>query len=183
MSEEMLIEHCSPTLAGIKTGSLFSCKIKNIEDVKKSIRKWNRLLAKKGLRILPIRYRKGRVLIYVYRPAYLMRDLGDTMAREILDARGYVCKNPEACIAHLVKNLAASEDFPHEIGLFLGYPPEDVKGFIENKAEGFKCVGYWKVYGDEAKAKSLFKKYKKCTDIYSRRFAEGRPLERLAVVG
>lgn len=183
MSEEMLIEHCSPTLAGIKTGSLFSCKADHIEDVKKTIRALNRLLAKKGLRILPIRYRKGRVLIYVYRPAYLMRDLGDTTAREILDARGYACENPEACIARLVKNLAVSDDFPHEIGLFLGYPPEDVRGFIENKAEGFKCVGYWKVYGDEAKAKRLFEKYKKCTDVYSRHFAEGSPLERLTVVG
>lgn len=28
MSEELIIEHCSPTLAGIKTGSLFSVKIK-----------------------------------------------------------------------------------------------------------------------------------------------------------
>ena len=88
MSEEMLIEHCSPTLAGIKTGSLFSCKADNIDDIKRTIRALNRMLSKKGLRILPIRYRKGRVLIYVYRPAYLMRDLGNTMAREILDARG-----------------------------------------------------------------------------------------------
>jgi hypothetical protein len=183
MSEEMLIEHCSPTLAGIKTGSLFSCRTDRINDVKKTIRILNRMLAKKGLRILPLRYRKGRVLIYVYRPAYLTRDLGDTIAREILDERGYACENPEACVAHLIRNLAASDDFPHEIGLFLGYPPEDVKGFIENKAEGFKHVGYWKVYGDEAKAKVLFEKYKKCTDVYSRHFAKGRSLERLTVVG
>jgi hypothetical protein len=183
MSEKMLIEHCSPTLAGIKTGSLFSCKAENINDVKKTIRALNRLLAKKGLRILPLRYRKGRVLVYVYRPAYLTRDLGDTMAREILNERGYSCKNTEACVAHLKRILADAEDFPHEIGLFLGYPPEDVRGFIENKAEGFKFVGYWKVYGDETKAKHLFEKYKKCTDVYSRHFAGGKPLERLTVVG
>jgi hypothetical protein len=65
MSEEMLIEHCSPTLAGIKTGSLFSCRTDRINDVKKTIRILNRMLAKKGLRILPIPYRKGRALIYV----------------------------------------------------------------------------------------------------------------------
>lgn len=183
MSEKMLIEHCSPTLAGIKTGSLFSCKAEHIDDVKKTIRALNRLLIHKGLRILPIRYRKGRVLIYVYRPAYLSRDLEDTMAREILDARGYDCGNPEACVARLIKNMAFSDDFPHEIGLFLGYPPEDVRGFIENKAEGFKYVGYWKVYGDEERAINLFEKYKKCTDIYSRRFAAGSSLDRLTIVG
>ena len=109
MSEEMLIEHCSPTLAGIKTGSLFSCKADNMEDIRRTIRALNRMLGKKGLRILPIRYRKGRALIYVYRPAYLSRDLGDTTAREILDAKGYVCENAEACIARLVKNLAMSD--------------------------------------------------------------------------
>ena len=26
------------------------------------------------------------------------------------------------------------DEFPHDIGLFLGYPPEDVLGFITNKA-------------------------------------------------
>ena len=26
MSEEMVIKHCSPTLAGLKTGSMFTCE-------------------------------------------------------------------------------------------------------------------------------------------------------------
>ena len=44
-----------------------------------------------------------------------------------------------------------SGDFPHEVGLFLSYPPEDVKGFINHRAGGFKCAGLWKVCGDEEK--------------------------------
>ena len=40
----------------------------------------------------------------------------------------------------------AGGDFPHEIGLLLGYPPEDVSGFIENGGKNFLCSGYWKVY-------------------------------------
>ena len=39
------------------------------------------------------------------------------------------------------------------MGLLLSYPPEDVKGFIDHRAGGFKCAGLWKVYGDEAAAK------------------------------
>ena len=35
----------------------------------------------------------------------------------------------------------------------LGYPAEDVQGFIENETKECKCVGCWKVYGDEEKAK------------------------------
>ena len=46
------------------------------------------------------------------------------------------------------------------MGLLLSYPPEDVKGFIDHRAGGFKCAGLWKVYGDEEKARSLFAKYK-----------------------
>ena len=46
-----------------------------------------------------------------------------------------------------------SGEFPHEVGLFLSYPPEDVKGFIDHRANDFKCAGLWKVYGDEEKAR------------------------------
>ena len=53
-----------------------------------------------------------------------------------------------------------SGEFPHEVGLFLSYPPEDVKGFIAHRANDFKCAGLWKVYGNEEKARSLFAKYK-----------------------
>ena len=74
-----------------------------------------------------------------------------------------------------------SGEFPHEVGLFLSYPPEDVKGFIDHRANGFKYAGLWKVYGDEKKARSLFAKYKKCTEIYCALWQSGSKLEQLAV--
>ena len=74
-----------------------------------------------------------------------------------------------------------SGEFPHEVGLFLGYPPEDVKGFIDHRANDFKCAGLWKVYGDEEKARSLFEKYRKCTEIYCTLWQSGLKLEQLAV--
>lgn len=58
-----------------------------------------------------------------------------------------------------------SGEFPHEVGLFLSYPPEDVKGFIAHRANDFKCAGLWKVYGNEEKARSLFAKYKMHGDL------------------
>ena len=54
-------------------------------------------------------------------------------------------------------------------------------GFIKNRAEGCKCAGCWKVYGDVAAAKELFAKYKKCTDVYCAMFARGQSIERLTV--
>ena len=74
-----------------------------------------------------------------------------------------------------------SGEFPHEVGLFLSYPPEDVKGFIDHRANCFKCAGLWKVYSDEEKARSLFEKYRKCTEIYCALWQSGSKLERLAV--
>ena len=59
--------------------------------------------------------------------------------------------------------------------------PEDVKGFIENRAANYKLSGLWKVYGDEKKAKELFAKYKKCTDIYCERYEAGCGIAELAV--
>ena len=72
-------------------------------------------------------------------------------------------------------------EFPHEVGLFLSYPPEDVKGFIENRAANAKCTGVWKVYGDEWQARQTFAKYKKCTQVYCERWQSGSGLDKLAV--
>lgn len=102
----------------------------------------------------------------------------------LLEERGYpVGGSSERCILRLMERLRGGDRFPDEIGLFLGYPPEDVRGFIENKAAGCKCVGCWKVYGDAEAARAVFAKYKKCTDVYRARFAEGRSVERLTVAG
>lgn len=183
MSEEMLVRHCSPTLAGMKTGNIFSCCFGSEAEMKESIRCMNRRLVKKGLRILPLRFQEGRALIYVFRPSHLAQDLQNDTAYKILTELGYNVKMSNECVLHLMRRLGEGEEFPHEIGLFLGYPPEDVCGFIENKAECCKLVGCWKVYGDVEAAKKTFAKYKKCTDVYCEHLAKGRSIERLTIAG
>lgn len=181
MSEETFIRQCSPTLAGIKTANLFSCHYENAEEIRESVRKLNGKLVKKGLRVLPLRYRDNCALIYAYRPLRLSRDLRDSTAHSLLKKLGYTENSPERCLVRLAKRLNENEEFPHEIGLFLGYPPEDVCGFIENRACGYKCVGGWKVYGDADKARKIFAKYRKCTEVYRAQFAAGKSIERLTV--
>lgn len=183
MSEEMIINHCSPTLAGIKTGALFNCAYPSERELRSAVRAWNKTLSPKGLRVLPLRYNGRTALIYIYRPAMLSIDLKDELARRLLAKCGYVSETPEGCIVQLLRRFAECEEFPHEIGLFLGYPPEDVCGFIANKACGYKCVGYWKVYGDEEKAKKAFARFEKCTRCYCQQHAKGTGIERLAVAG
>ena len=74
-----------------------------------------------------------------------------------------------------------SGDFPHEVGLFLSYPPEDVQGFIDHRAMDFKCAGLWKVYGDQQRAQALFDRFRRCTQRYCALWQTGLRLEQLAV--
>lgn len=165
----------------IQTANLFSCRFADEKEMRDSVRRLNGILVKKGIRVLPLRYRDGCALIYAYRPSKLSQDLQQADACSLLKKRGYASAAPERCIVQLMERLADGREFPHEIGLFLGYPPEDVCGFIENRAEGYKCVGEWKVYGDVDKAKETFAKHKKCTEVYCAQLAQGRSIERLTV--
>ena len=180
MSEELLIRHCSPTLAGIKTGNLFSCKSRCREEVIAHIRKFNTLWQAKGLCALLLRHRNGRALIYVFRPHELEMDLSSSEAKRLLAEMGYCCTKPWHCLAELQCRLEKNKEFPHEIGLFLSYPPEDVAGFI-NGSVPCKCVGCWKVYSDEKKACLLFEKYRRCAHAYYRQWSRGVPFEHLIV--
>lgn len=181
MSEEIVVKHCSPTLAGVKTGNIFSCPCNNNAELTNTVKRLNRIFVKKGLRILPLRISNGKALIYLYRPQRLLHDLNQNTASQLLTSYGYKPEVPERCVAKLIENLRKSDDFPHEIGFFLGYPPEDVIGFIENKAADCKYVGAWKVYGDVELAKREFSKYKRCTEIYCKQYANGKTIERLTV--
>ena len=108
-------------------------------------------------------------------------DLKDQLAEALLADAGYSGKSSEQCVAYLAKRFRSGGEFPHEVGLFLSYPPEDVKGFIENRAANAKCTGVWKVYGDERQARQTFARYKKCTQTYCERWRSGVELDRLAV--
>lgn len=179
MPEELVVRHCSPTLAGLKSANMFSCAYKSRAELNRDIRSLNRLLGKKGLRVIPLRYSGGKALIYVYRPQKLNSDLGSEKAHRVLESCGYSCGSAGKCLSRLIARLSESEDFPHEIGLFLGYPPEDVAGFIEKKK--CKLTGFWKVYGDTDSAEKKFASYRKCMRVYYSCWSEGCPLEKLAV--
>lgn len=181
MSEDLIIKHCSPTLAGLKTANLFTCSYSSRSDVEKAAAFFNRIFNPKGVKLLPLKYGKTRVLVYVFRPAKLRRDLCDKDARAILYSQGYTAFDIGSCLSRLRRRINSCCEFPHEIGLFLGYPPEDVRGFILHKGNCCKCCGCWKVYGNEEKAVRDFAKFKKCSDIYYSKWSQGTSLNRLVV--
>lgn len=69
MSEENVVRLCAPTLAGIKTGSLFPCPYENRETLLMEIRQYNQVLVPKGLCLLPLRFTDKSALLYLYRHA------------------------------------------------------------------------------------------------------------------
>ena len=92
----------------------------------------------------------------------------------ILEAYGY--KNTartEEKLKKLAERIQENPGFPHEIGVFLGYPPEDVIGFIQNRGENYQLCGYWKVYSNAEKAARTFQTYDKCRNFLCNKLNQG----------
>ncbi len=181
MYEDLIVRHCSPTLAGLKTGNIFSCHYLSEESFLDVLKNINDRLYGKGIRVIPLRLDGKKALVYVYRPKKLIKDFSNQVAGELLKSFGYCEVTENFCIMRLIERLNESGEFPHEIGLFLGYPPEDVKGFIEQGPSCCKCCGNWKVYGNIEEAQKTFEKYKKCTESYCMLWKKLKSIERLTV--
>ncbi len=180
MIEQYLIKYCAPTLASIKTASLFSIAYETEAQLDSYIEEYNKDFKRKGIKIVALK-KRGRALIYVYRIKKLEKDLSKKHIIEFLKQLNYSFNNVEEAIECLKNRISTSEKFPHEIGLFLGYPYEDVVGFIENKGKNSKCTGEWKVYFDEKEAIKKFKKYERCKQIYWEFWCNGRSVLQLTV--
>lgn len=87
---------------------------------------------------------------------------------------GYECSDADGAIERLRERLALQRGFPHEIGMFLGYPVEDVKGFIKHNGRNSKCVGCWKVYCNQCEAERAFARFNKCREVYMRLWRQGK---------
>ena len=94
---------------------------------------------------------------------------------------GYGDTSPDGVLAFLRQRLAESPCFPHEIGVFLGYPLSDVIAFMRDGGRGCRCSGCWKAYTNECEAMRIFQRYKACRAAYQTLFRAGWPLERLTV--
>ena len=120
--ERYIVEQCAPTLASIKTGALFGVIDPDTEELLRQAEHWRERLAGKGLALRVLRCRPGRALIYLGRLSQLERDLASSGAAELLERCGYASHGCDEALETLRRRVLSSESFPHEIGLFLGYP-------------------------------------------------------------
>jgi len=181
--EAVLVRQCAPTLAGMKPGSIFCFNHSPLEVSRQKVCQWNKQLEPFGLtvQILLERPGSGSVIVFVYRHDRLEQMLSDDAYQRFLAEAGYERTNLDGLLEQLAYRLRTQPEFPHEIGVFLGYPLRDVIGFIENHGRNFTCCGFWKSYGDPAEMQVCFACYRRCIQTYVAMFEQGIPIERLAV--
>ena len=181
--EAVLVRHCAPTLAGMKPGSIFCFNHSPLEVSRQKVCQWNKQLEPFGLTVQILLERPGSssVIVFVYRHDRLEQMLSDDAYQSFLAEAGYERTNLDGLLEQLSYRLRTQPEFPHEIGVFLGYPLRDVIGFIENHGRNFTCCGFWKSYGDPAEMQVCFACYRRCIQTYVAMFERGIPIERLAV--
>jgi hypothetical protein len=179
MMEEYLMKQAAPTLAGVKCGCLFRISL-DPDAITKETSRMNSVLNHRGVRIIVLRSSGREHLIYAFRPQMLSDILSDGRIFSFLENRGYDMASLGRTFRSLRERMM-HYGMAHEIGIFLGYPLDDVIGFIENKGMNFKATGCWKVYGDVSRAKSMFEKIRSCRAVYTEQYMRGTPISNVVV--
>lgn len=135
----------------------------------------DRSLQPQGLRVRVLAWRPFGAVVYVWCPRLLAGHVADSRIMHVLALLGYrtaqvlerTGQDPDdqACFVLIdeLRKRFASGGVPHEIGFFLGYPFEDVQGFVEHEGRDFICFGCWKVYANARRALHCFSRFKRCT--------------------
>lgn len=127
----------------------------------------------------------GKCLVLFYRPEELEAYLRGPEISSLIREYGYSSRNLSKTLRRLTLRVREcmknGMGFPHEIGAFLGYPVNDVRGFIQNEGKGCLMTGYWKVYENLAGAKMIFNKYDRAKDSAVNEFLTGKTIREIAV--
>ena len=171
--EQKLAYHTAPSLLGIKCANLVSLRLDQFDVAEQSAR-FNRKAVSRGLKIRLMCRCQRCMLVLVYNEKLLSASLADPCRRRILARYGYAPEpDLQRDLDRLVQRMGQAVEFPHEIGIFLGYPTEDVEGFIAHKGEHYKLCGSWKVYGDPEQAQRSFRNYERCRKFLCNKLNQG----------
>lgn len=151
-----LILQCAPFLKGIKVACII-----NIE--RRSFCELNGIFKGTGISYHALAVCKERCLIMLFRREEMEDYLRREEIREFLGEYGYAMQDLMGMLRLLAERVGrySRQDicFPHEIGAFLDYPIEDVRGFIRNGGQDCLLAGYWKVYHNREQAQLTFLAY------------------------
>ena len=161
---------CAPVISGIKISNLLTIPAK-------SLRELSVVLKKTELSFRILYPGRERLVILIYREAKLREYLSREEVMAFIYKCGYetsdISKIFPVFVKRYMRYMELKQDFPHELGLFLGYPIEDVEGFIKENGKNYLYSGYWKVYKDAELKIRLFKNYEKVQTEIVRLLYEG----------
>lgn len=113
----------------------------------------------------------------------LEKSLLDEENREFIKQYGYEDFSVNSVIEKLSGRYTefkeGKAEFPHEMGIVLGYPLEDVSGFIENNGKNYLYSGYWKVYKNAEEKIQLFKIYKDIKKYFVEQIENGKQIHQI----
>lgn len=170
--------HCAPVLKGIKVSNIMTSEAGT----------WRRLVKiLEGSNILCslLSVQRGREVLLLYRYEKLREHLQKESVRRFLEECGYEEITVAAVIIRLRQRYIAyvrnCQEFPHELGVILEYPVEDVRGFIRNKGKNCLTEKYWKVYHDREHAEAVFARYDRAREAAMEEIIAGHLLKEIAV--
>lgn len=151
-----LAMQCAPLITGLKASNLLTIPWSEYESMLEVLR---------GSKILSfyLGETENRGVFILYRMDKMEKLLQDEEVAAFLQERGYdeLTLN-NVLTSFRMRYLAYREgkaEFPHEMGILLEYPVEDVEGFIRYGGRNYLCSGYWKVYKDRESKQELFRKF------------------------
>ena len=166
-------------LAGVKPSNMLVLENKHIRDVVRTLEgtglSWRCLYAgsEKNIWLL---YRKDALQEIVSREEERMFLRGNGYEEDRLDQM--LVRLGQRYRQNRKGKESAQQDiqFPHEMGVFLGYPMADVKGFIKHGGKNYLYSGYWKVYENVEERKQLFKSYEQIRNVFIQEAEKGKNL-------
>ena len=155
--ETQLALQCAPLITGLKVSNLLIISKGNEEVVK-------RILNRTGISYYRLIQTRTKTTFLLFRRNELEEFLSDENVRNVLMKAGYKSLQIDKILRTFSLRYEAyiqgDKSFPHEMGLLLGYPVEDVVSFVENNGKNFLYSGYWKVYENQKDKVKLFDKFK-----------------------
>lgn len=153
-----IAEQCAPVVADVKSSNLLLLEGVTTAEVEELVRDT-------GVSVCYLYSGRKKNAWLLYQRSRMEEILSDRENRGFLQSCGYRQFSLEDVLAGLrdraQKYLSGQGEYPHELGLLLGYPLGDVRGFIEYQGKNFLCSGFWKVYSDEDHARRTFALYRK----------------------
>lgn len=157
--ENYLLYNVATVIAGIKPSVTITLKINEENIYEKWCKYGTRFIREIGLDYIELRRNSKAKIILVYNEVKLREIIFSKYEKEFLINLGYCQEEDIQMYLKKLQERYLLYKCPHELGIFLGIPLDDVKDFMN--CSGKKCLlcGYWKVYNDFDFAVKTFKKF------------------------